>query len=111
VDADALKTDNYPRQDLNWGDIEDLIKRWGKRYPKKMRENIQWVVQARAEAKDPKYGEWSEGNRKLGTRLSIIIHPELLNYIETMYPQFLKENSHVATFKKRFKAFVVPTKI
>jgi transketolase len=112
MDYDSLKASNYPRQTIDWDDIVDLTRRWAKKFPEKMELNKQWVEQARYENTDKKFAEWKDERGKgTGTRKVLLIHPELLNYLETMYPQFLKEKGDVAKFLKKLPMFKVPDKV
>lgn len=98
-----------------WADIGDLIQRWAKRYPQEMQENLAYVREVKAELNDPKYAELGvvakgKVRRQGGMRLGLAINPNLMSYIETFYPEFMKSNEDVREFGKRFPAFRIPEK-
>lgn len=88
--------------EAKWKDIEDLINRWARRNPRGAWENDQWLKQAKVNLKDKKYA-----SKDLG-RWGVSIHPELLQYIEAFYPNFLSTKDELHEFMKRFKKFRVP---
>lgn len=87
-----------------WRDIEDLINRWAKRNPRGAWENDQWLKEAQASIKDKKFA-----SKELG-RWGVSIHPELMQYIQAFYPDFLETKDELHEFMKRFKKFRVPEK-
>lgn len=94
-----------------WEDINDLINRWGRRHPEKMKQNLAYVQQTKIDLKDKKYAEWKDSSgHGTGMRFGLAIHPELMNYIETFYPEFMKTNEDVREFGRRFKKFSIPDK-
>lgn len=88
-----------------WKDIEDLINRWARRNPQGAIDNERWVKEAHAELKDKKFGK--SGAEAMG-RIGVSIHPELINYIETFYPDFMSTKEELHEFMKRFPKFRVP---
>lgn len=106
--ADFLK---MPRSQLTgaakWKDIEDLINRWARRNPRGAMDNEKWVKEAHADLKDKKFGKSdSEGMGRIG----LSIHPELMQYIEAFYPDFMSTKEEMREFMKRFPKFRVPEK-
>lgn len=91
--------------EAKWKDIEDLINRWARRNPKTALEMEQYVKEAQAGLKDKKHGRSSsEGMGRIG----IAIHPELMQYIQAFYPDFMDTKADLHEFMKRFKKFRVP---
>lgn len=88
--------------EAKWKDIEDLINRWARRNPQGALDNERWVKQAQADLADKKHGKTSMG------RIGISIHPELMNYIQAFYPDFMDTKEDMHEFMKRFKKFRVP---
>ena len=104
--SDFLK---MPRRTLKgeekWADIEDLINRWAKRNPTGAVDNERWVKEAQSDLKDKKHGR--SGAESMG-RIGISIHPELMQYIQAFYPDFMESKDDLHEFMKRFKKFRVP---
>lgn len=90
--------------DAKWRDIEDLINRWAKRNPQAALLNEQWIKEAREGLKDKKYAAGDIG------RWGVSIHPELMNYIQAFYPDFMDTKKDLHEFMKRFKKFRIPEK-
>lgn len=104
--------DGFRTGDARWKDIDDLIKRWKRRNPQGYEDNMAYVQEKRDSLKDTKFGEWTDDkNRKMGTRIGLAIHPELLNLIESFYPDFMTKKGDVGEFGKRYKQFQIPDKI
>ena len=93
--------------DAKWKDIEDLINRWARRNPRGAWELEQTIIQTRAEMKDKKYGKL-ENDAMAGGRLKLIIHDELMQYIQAFYPKFLSTKEELHEFQKRFPKFSIP---
>lgn len=100
--------DNYVSSGDKWADIEDLIKRWKRRNPEAFRQNMAYIKKKR-ESLGGEYAKYGGGETG-AMRLGLAIHPELLNYIESFHPDFLKANEDVRIFRKRFKNFAVADK-
>lgn len=94
--------------EAKWKDIEDLVRRWAKRNPEAYKLTVAYAKDAKEQLVDKKHGMLGGANRNGGTRIGIVIHPELMNYIQAFYPKFMDENSDVTEFKKRFPVFKVP---
>lgn len=92
-----------------WKDIEDLINRWARRNPEGALMNEQWIKEARGGLFDKKYAKM-KNNALAGGRLGIILHPELLAYIQAFYPRFLETKDELHEFEKHFPKFLVPEK-
>ncbi len=110
--ADYLKARRNPKKgEEKWKDIEDLINRWAKRNPKGAYLNEQWVKEAQSDLIDKKHGlmggKIDDANLP-GTRIGVCIHPELMNYIQAFYPDFMDSKFDLHEFKKRFPKFRVP---
>lgn len=98
--------------DAKWKDIVDLVNRWGRRNPEGMKMTMDYARELREDIKDKKYG-FVDGPRKTGsggTRVGLVIHPELINYIQAFYPDFLDSNEDVANFKKYIPNLRIPEK-
>lgn len=95
--------------DAKWRDIADLIARWGRRNPDAMQLTIDYAKDLQEGLKDKQHGQMGGGNTA-GTRIGVVIHPELMNYIQAFYPDFLDSNEDVAEVKRRFPKFKVPEK-
>lgn len=91
--------------EAKWKDIEDLINRWAKRNPQGARDNEQWVKEAQAGLADKKHGTVKG---MAGGRIGISIHPELMNYIQAFYPDFMDTKEDMHEFMKRFSKFRIP---
>lgn len=104
--ADFLK---MPRRtlkgDAKWEDIEDLINRWAKRNPQAALETEAYLKETQAGLLDKKHGK-STANA-MG-RMGVVIHPELMQYIQAFYPQFMDTKAEMHEFMKRFPKFRVP---
>jgi len=85
-----------------WKDIEDLVKRWARKFPHEYQDNLKWV-------KDDREDYLMKPTREL--RKGILIHPRLMVYIQHFHPTFMDTNLDVKEFSKRFPAFVVDTGI
>lgn len=99
--------DGFRTGEARWKDIDDLIKRWKKRNPQGYEDNMAYVQEKKESLADKKFGEW--GNS--GTRLGLAVHPELMNLIESFYPDFMTKKGDVADFGKRYPQFQIPDKI
>lgn len=107
-DSDFLK---MPRRTLKgeakWNDIEDLINRWARRNPQGALDTERYIKEVQSGLKDKKHGKSSsEGMGRIG----IAIHPELMQYIQAFYPDFMDSKEDLHEFMKRFKKFRVPEK-
>lgn len=106
--------DEFKWQTDKWADIADLVKRWRRRNPEGYRTNLLYVKEKKAGLKDAKFGLLGGPGKSNvvqgGTRIGLAIHPELLNYIENFYPDFLSSNEDVQIFAKKFPAFAIPEK-
>lgn len=91
--------------EAKWKDIEDLINRWAKRNPRGAAENMRWVQEAKADLTDKKF---ATSNAEAIGRFGVSIHPELMNYIQAFYPEFMDSKDDLHEFMKRFKQFRVP---
>lgn len=91
--------------EAKWRDIEDLINRWAKRNPQGAIDNERWIKEAQADLKDKKHGK---SKVEAMGRLGVSIHPELMNYIQAFYPDFMDSKEDLHEFMKRFKKFRVP---
>lgn len=110
--SDFLKAHRSAKKgEEKWRDIEDLINRWAKRNPQGAYLNEQWVKEAHEGLLDKKHGlmggKIDDANLS-GTRIGVCIHPELMNYIQAFYPDFMDSKEDLHEFKKRFKKFRVP---
>lgn len=98
--------------EAKWKDIEDLINRWARRNPRGAREIEQYVKEKKSELVDKKHGLMSgtsKGDVNVpATRIGVAIHPELMNYIQAFYPDFMDSKDDLHEFKKRFPKFRVP---
>lgn len=93
-----------------WADIEDLINRWARRHPQAALDNEVWVKEAHDSLDDKKHGKLiNEG--MAGGRLGVSIHPELMNYIQAFYPDFMDTKDDLHEFMRRFPKFRVPEKV
>lgn len=103
--------------EAKWKDINDLIRRWSIRNPVAFALNMDYVKDIKGGLKDKKFGQTGgAGNTgavgsSSGTRIGLAIHPELINYIQAFYPDFLDKNEDVHEFGRRFKNFCIPEKI
>lgn len=93
-----------------WRDIEDLINRWAKRNPRGALELEQWIKETRGGLHDKKFGRMKNSALANG-RLGVMIHPELLAYIQAFYPSFLETKDELHEFQRRFPKFQIPEKI
>jgi hypothetical protein len=91
--------------DAKWRDVEDLINRWAKRNPQAAMDNERWIKESREELKDKKFGAGA-----LAGRFGVSLHPELMNYIQAFYPDFMDSKKDLHEFMKRFPKFRVPEK-
>ena len=99
--------------EAKWKDIEDLINRWARRNPRGAYEHEQYIKQFRSEMKDKKRGfidgpRSSKGVDNGGTRVGISMPPQLMQYIEAFYPDFMDTKESLHEFEKRFPKFVIP---
>lgn len=85
-----------------WKDIDDLVKRWARKFPQEYQDNMGWV-------KSDREDYLMKPTREL--RKGILIHPRLMIYIQHFHPTFLDTNQDLKEFSKRFPAFVVDTGI
>lgn len=93
--------------DDKWKDIEDLINRWAKRNPRAAWELEQTILETRSQLADKKYGKLSN-EAMAGGRLKLIIHDELMQYIQAFYPKFLGTKEELHEFQRRFPKFSIP---
>lgn len=98
-----------------WIDIEDLINRWARRNPRGAHE-LEWYVKGIQEGLvDKKHGLMmgkSKGDVNVpSTRIGIALHPELMEYIQAFYPDFLQTKEDLRQFKKHFPKFRIPESI
>lgn len=114
-DSGALKIQRkHLTGSAKWKDIEDLINRWAKKRRTQAYEHELYLRELRGVQKDKKHG-FIDGPRGLGgavggggTRMTVSLPQELLQYIEAFYPNFLSTKEELHEFKKRFPKFVVP---
>lgn len=93
-------------KDTDWNEVSDLIDRWGKRCPEEMQENLAWVKNARDGLDDKEFGTGSTGSLRMG----LILHPNLVAYIEEFYPHIFSDNRNIKEFANKFKKFAIPEK-
>lgn len=96
--------------DAKWRDIEDLVNRWARRNPRGAWELEQSIKEKRASLTDKKYGTLNNEGMA-GGRIGIMLHQELLQYIEAFYPKFLSTKDELHEFERRFPKFKIPEKI
>jgi hypothetical protein len=94
-----------------WEDIADLIDRWKRKNPEGYKQNMDYVAAVKEELKDDKHAEWKADDKGTGMRLGLMIHPELMTFIEHFHPEFMKSNKDVKEFGRRFNNFQIPQKI
>lgn len=85
-----------------WKDIDDLVKRWARKFPQEYQDNLKWVQSEREDYLMKPVRELRKG---------LLIHPRLMIYIQHFHPTFMDTNQDVKEFSKRFPAFVVDTGI
>jgi len=95
--------------DAKWKDIEDLINRWAKRNPRGAWELELSLRQTREGLTDKKFATMNN-EAMAGGRHMLSLHPELLQYIETFYPNLLSTKDELREFMRRFPKFSVPEK-
>ena len=110
-DGDAI----FKRQELSgeakWKDIEDLVRRWAKRNPRRFREMVVYNKEKLSDSMhNNQHGELKEEAMANG-RAAISIDPELLNYIETFYPNIISTKESLHEFMKRMPGFNIRYKI
>lgn len=101
--------------DAKWKDIEDLINRWARRNPDKARYLQAYILDVRSGLYDKKFGrskiDVKKSNHKItdseGQRIGVVIDPELMNYIQAFYPDFMDSKDDLHEFKKRFPKFKI----
>lgn len=93
--------------EAKWKDIEDLVRRWGIRNPEAMKMSVDYANDMKSSLIDKKHGRLGGNGISNSTRIGVIIHPELMLYIQAFYPDFMDKNSDVTEFKRRFPAFKV----
>lgn len=97
--------------EAKWKDIEDLINRWARRNPQAAYQTERYVKAVQEGLKDKKHGlmggKADEANNP-ATRIGVAIHPELMNYIQAFYPNFMDTKEDLHEFKKRFTKFRIP---
>lgn len=108
--------DNYlkmkPRTytgDAKWKDIEDLINRWARRNPRGAWELESYIKELQAGLSDKKFGASSSGDSAMG-RIGLAIHPEMMQYIQAFYPNFLDTKDEMHEFMNKFPKFRIPEK-
>lgn len=96
-----------------WKDIEDLINRWAKRNKRGALEQEKWLREDKETLFDKKNAKWVQSfsgeHAKVDpeTKYSTVIHPELMNYIQVFYPNFLDTKEELHEFMSRFPKFRV----
>lgn len=93
--------------DAKWKDIEDLINRWAKRNPRAAWEMMQVIEETRGNLFDKKHGTL-KNEALAGGRLKIVIHDELMQYIQVFYPKFLESKTELHEFLRRFPKLSIP---
>lgn len=93
-------------KDSDWNEIGDLIDRWSKRCPKDLELNLAWVKDARNGLDDKEFASGETGLIRMG----LMLHPNLLAYLENFYPDLFKSNRNVKQFAHHFKKFAIPEK-
>lgn len=115
IDDDGILVMKRQRRDLKgmakWKDIGDLINRWAKRQPQRAYQLEQDLKFAQLEAKVTG-GKWEKTLRKDGAyhgdmKVGILIDPELMNYIQVFYPEFLDTKEELQEFKRYFPKFCI----
>lgn len=110
--ADFLKyRPSEKRGEAKWADIQDLINRWAKRNPKAAIETERYVRSLHAELADKKHGTSKDEKTGIVNRVGICIHPELMNYIQAFYPNFMDTKEDLHEFKKRFPKFRIASEV
>lgn len=112
VNGDFLK---MPRRQLTgeakWKDIEDLINRWARRNPQAAYQLEKYVKATKEGLLDKKHGlmggKSKGGDNAPATRIGVVIHPELMNYIQAFYPGFMDTKDDLHEFKRRFPKFKI----
>lgn len=97
--------------EAKWKDIEDLINRWAKRNPAGAYANEKWIKEARETLIDKKFGKMGGKEDKttgITNKFGVSIHPELIQYIQAFYPDFMDSKKDLHEFMKRFPKFRVP---
>lgn len=112
--SDFLK---MPRRTLTgnarWKDIEDLINRWAKRNPQGALMLENYIKSVKIDLKDKKHGLMggkADEKNYTSIRVGVALHPELMQYIEAFYPNFLSTKEDLQEFKKRFPKFKIAEK-
>lgn len=93
--------------DAKWKDIEDLINRWARRNPRAAWELEQTILETKASLADKKFATLSN-EAMAGGRLKLIMHEELMQYIQVFYPKFLSTKQELHEFHHRFPKFAIP---
>lgn len=93
-------------KDSDWRDVGDLIDRWSKRCPEDLKSNLVWVKDARDGLDDKEFANSQEGSLRMG----LILHPNLIKYLEEFYPDIFSENKNVKKFAEKFTKFAIPEK-
>ena len=112
-DADIIQGIGGKTGEAMWKEIDDLVTRWALRNPRAANWNRIYNQHIRDGLKDKKFAVM--GGRKAnfsgGTRTTLSIHPELVNYIEVFYPKFFESKENVRRFGNTYKMFKIPEKI
>lgn len=90
--------------EAKWKDIEDLINRWAKRNPQAAIDLENYIKETKAGMADKNMGKTKGA---LG-RMGLAIHPQLMQYIQAFYPDFMDTKEDMHEFMRRFKKFTIP---
>lgn len=90
--------------------IQDLVSRWAKRNQDQVLLYNEYAQELRDNLKDKEYGDISGKKFGTGTRIGVIIHPHLMNYIQAFYSDFMDTSEDVAWFKKTYPNWRIPQK-
>lgn len=112
-DAEIIKSIGGKTGSAMWREIDDLVTRWATRNPYAANWNRIYNQRLRDDLKDKEYGVLGGRGRHFsgGTRTTLSIHPELVNYIEVFYPKFFESKENVRRFGNKYKMFKIPEKI
>ena len=115
-DSSVLKMKSSNLQgEAKWKDIEDLINRWARKRPQRAIEHERYLREVRGNFVGNKWGfidQFNDAGKQKktvdgGTRISVSIPDELMQYIEAFYPKFLETKDELQEFKKRFPKFCI----
>ena len=117
IDLKVLQTPlKHLEGEAKWKDITELVQLWAARNPRGWRQQKQWTndtsIYAIHSGKKGKLDSSIGQYGKVGpdTRISVLMHPELMEYISVFYPRFLTTKDELDEFKHRFPVFTAVRK-